>query len=315
MSSNTPPISNVTTNIITGFLGVGKTTAIINLLHQRPPDEHWSVLVNEFGEMGIDGYLMENNDSSIFIKQVPGGCICCAAGLPLQVVVNQLLKQTRPDRLIIEPSGMGHPRNILKSLSEKHYQGVLDMRACVCLVDPRKLNDKRYLESELFVDQIDVADIVIANKTDLCGTGQKEKFEQYILHVDQHKQTKWVENGRIELQWLNLKCRESKPEKSAAKTTKLTDTFESQFNKLTFNYTPDIKFNLKSITAFLSSLNAERIKGVLNTDEGFIIINHAGGDFRTEFVARLATNRIEIISIEKFNQTTLANKLKEFCSV
>ncbi len=313
MSSNTSPISNVATNIITGFLGVGKTTAILNLLQQRTRNERWSVLVNEFGEMGIDGYLMQNNDSSIVIKQVPGGCICCAAGLPLQVAVNQLLKQTRPDRLIIEPSGMGHPRNILKSLTDIHYQAVLDMRACVCLLDPRKIHDKRYLESELFVDQIDVADIVIANKTDLCETKEKQYFEDYILQRDSTKQTKWVVNGNIKLHWLNSKHREaaSQSSSSSAMRSKRSYQLESQFNKLTFDYSRNIRFNYKAMTEYIASLKAERIKAILNTDDGFIVINHAGGELKTQRLDKLIINRIEIISTESFNRDELANKLNE----
>lgn len=65
----------VPTNIITGFLGVGKTTAILNLLKNKPENENWAVLVNEFGEIGIDGTLM--TDQGALIKEVPGGCMCC----------------------------------------------------------------------------------------------------------------------------------------------------------------------------------------------------------------------------------------------
>ena len=84
----------VPTNVITGFLGVGKTTAILNLLKNKPDNERWAVLVNEFGEIGVDGSLFEGQHSQqqgVFIREVPGGCMCCASGLPMQIALNQLI--------------------------------------------------------------------------------------------------------------------------------------------------------------------------------------------------------------------------------
>ncbi len=101
--------SQIPVNIITGFLGVGKTTAIQYLLQNKPDTERWAVLVNEFGEIGIDAGLMSNEEKSggVFMKEVPGGCMCCTAGLPMQIALNQLIRQAKPDRLIIEPTGLG----------------------------------------------------------------------------------------------------------------------------------------------------------------------------------------------------------------
>ena len=94
-------------NLITGFLGSGKTTTLLHLLAHKPANEKWAILVNEFGEVGIDGALLANRGAAL--KEIPGGCMCCVNGLPLQVGLNMLLKQTKPDRLIIEPTGLGHP--------------------------------------------------------------------------------------------------------------------------------------------------------------------------------------------------------------
>ncbi|WP_353934880.1 CobW family GTP-binding protein, partial [Acinetobacter indicus] len=83
------------TNLITGFLGSGKTTSILHLLANKDPAEKWAVLVNEFGEVGIDGALL--SDSGAMIKEIPGGCMCCVNGLPMQVGLNTLLRQGKPD--------------------------------------------------------------------------------------------------------------------------------------------------------------------------------------------------------------------------
>ena len=89
-------IKAVPCNIITGFLGVGKTSSILNLLKQKPENERWAVLVNEFGEIGIDGILIESQQQDhIFVREVPGGCMCCAAGLPMHIALNQLLQRAK----------------------------------------------------------------------------------------------------------------------------------------------------------------------------------------------------------------------------
>lgn len=98
-------IQAVPTNIITGFLGVGKTSAILHLLKSKPAAERWAILVNEFGEIGIDGALIQGQsteESGVFIREVAGGCMCCTAGVPMQVALSQLLAKSRPDRLLIE---------------------------------------------------------------------------------------------------------------------------------------------------------------------------------------------------------------------
>ena len=104
MSLTNASISGVPTNIITGFLGVGKTSAILNLLNNKPENERWAILVNEFGEIGIDGSIFESQQSEeqgVYIREVPGGCMCCTAGAPMQVALAQLLRKAKPDRLLI----------------------------------------------------------------------------------------------------------------------------------------------------------------------------------------------------------------------
>ena len=90
----------VPTHVITGFLGAGKTTLLKHLLAQKPAGEIWAVLVNEFGQIGLDGALLEA-DADIAIHEVVGGCLCCTSQLPMQVGLSRLLTKTRPTRLFI----------------------------------------------------------------------------------------------------------------------------------------------------------------------------------------------------------------------
>ena len=141
MSNTTKKIQSVPTNIITGFLGVGKTSAILHLLKSKPDSERWAVLVNEFGEIGVDGSLFEgqhNEEGNVFIREVPGGCMCCAAGLPMQIALNQLLTRAKPDRLLIEPTGLGHPIEVIEVLTSDYNLEALSIEKTITLVGCEK---------------------------------------------------------------------------------------------------------------------------------------------------------------------------------
>ncbi|AUW09071.1 MULTISPECIES: CobW family GTP-binding protein [Klebsiella] len=162
------------TNLITGFLGSGKTTSILHLLAHKPADEKWAVLVNEFGEVGIDGALLA--ESGALLKEIPGGCMCCVNGLPMQVGLNTLLRQGKPDRLLIEPTGLGHPKQILDMLTAAIYEPWIDLRATLCVLDPRQLLDEKIVTNDNFRDQLAAADVIISNKADRATEESQRAF-------------------------------------------------------------------------------------------------------------------------------------------
>ena len=92
-------------HIISGFLGAGKTTLLKHLLQQKPEQEIWAVLMNEFGQIGVDQQLLPQ-DSGYAVKELLGGCLCCSSQLPMQIALSRLLSEVKPDRLFIEPTGL-----------------------------------------------------------------------------------------------------------------------------------------------------------------------------------------------------------------
>ena len=111
----------VPTHIISGFLGAGKTTLLQYLLTQKPEHETWAVLMNEFGQIGVDQQLI-TQQQGYAVKELLGGCLCCSSQLPMQIALSRLLSETQPDRLFIEPTGLGHPAQLLEQLTEPHWQ-------------------------------------------------------------------------------------------------------------------------------------------------------------------------------------------------
>jgi G3E family GTPase len=132
-------LQNIPTHVIAGPLGAGKTSLIKHLLAQRPDGERWAVLINEFGQIGLDAALLTQDADGIALGEVAGGCLCCVNGAPFQIGLGRLLRKARPDRLFIEPSGLGHPAQLLRQLSEVPWQGVLSVQPSVLVLDAQAI--------------------------------------------------------------------------------------------------------------------------------------------------------------------------------
>lgn len=323
LSQNDSSIQAVPTNIITGFLGAGKTSAILNLLKYKPDSERWAVLVNEFGEIGIDGSLFggqHSEGSGVFIREVPGGCMCCAAGLPMSIALNQLLQKAQPDRLLIEPTGLGHPVEVLEVLLAEHYQTVLSVEKIVTLVDARKLTDSRYTEHNTFNQQIDIADVVVGNKEDLYQPGDKERLVDYVnaRPVNQENNAVSVlfaEQGRMSPNILRGKTAavahlhhhhhhevqggDNINELPIPDSGYLMVENEGEgFRSVGWRFDPDLVFDRDKLFAFLSGLVVERMKAVFITEDGIFGYNLTPDALTEMELDDCMESRIEIIAAE-----------------
>jgi len=209
--------------VVTGMLDAGKTTFIRNALlfesgrkksegldEKRSKKEKIAILVNEFGSLGIDGAVLEaaaakkgggddDEDSSIYVKEIPGGCVCCAASgsMPFLVAIKNVLEKVKPDRLVIEPSGLAHPSGLYDLFTKnEHLKEHVDLRGMVCVVDARAVGcsslsvgkeeeeeAKRVRESDMFRDQVSMSEVLVGSKLDLCsgvkgGRGGDEEEEE-----------------------------------------------------------------------------------------------------------------------------------------
>ncbi|UTW05870.1 CobW family GTP-binding protein [Pseudomonas benzenivorans] len=132
-------LKNIPTHLIGGPLGAGKTSLIRQLLAQRPAHERWAVLINEFGQIGLDAALLETDAQGVALGEVAGGCLCCVNGVPFQVGLSRLLRKARPQRLLIEPSGLGHPAQLLEQLRQPPWAGVLAVQPALLVLDAAAL--------------------------------------------------------------------------------------------------------------------------------------------------------------------------------
>ncbi len=161
-------------DIISGFLGAGKTTLIKRLLNTKLRDEKVVLIENEYGEIGIDGSFLK--DTKIDITELNQGCICCSLQGDFEKALKELVSKYNPDRIIIEPSGVGKLSDIVKAVTDSNVENS-KINALVCMCDVTKA--KMYLKNfgEFYIDQIKHAKTVILSRTDVAS---QKKIEEAL---------------------------------------------------------------------------------------------------------------------------------------
>ena len=160
-------------DIFSGFLGAGKTTLIKKLIKEAFQGEKLVLIENEFGEIGIDGGFMK--DAGINVTEMNSGCICCSLVGDFGAALEEVLEKYHPDRIIIEPSGVGKLSDVIKAVSgvmESHAD--VQMNGYVTVADATKC--KMYMKNfgEFFNNQIESAGAVILSRTQIAKEGQVE---------------------------------------------------------------------------------------------------------------------------------------------
>ena len=172
-------------NVISGFLGAGKTTLIKKLLTGRLRNEKVVLLENEYGEIGVDGAFLK--DAGITVTELNAGCICCTLAGDFQDAIDQLIDTYHPDRILVEPTGVGKLSEILSAVEKaKERHPDLEVGGSATVVDAGKC--RMYMKNfgEFFLDQVKSASTIIFSRTQLLDAARVEKSRALIaeLHPD-----------------------------------------------------------------------------------------------------------------------------------
>ena len=170
-------------DIISGFLGAGKTTLIKKLFQNGFNGEKVVLIENEFGDISIDSGFLK--DSGVKIKEINAGCICCSLVGDFETAIKDLVNQFHPDRIIIEPSGVGKLSDIINAV-EKVKLSDLSLNILATVVDGKKA--KMYLKNfgEFFLNQIEAANTVIISKTENLSEEQIDELINIIKEHNEH---------------------------------------------------------------------------------------------------------------------------------
>lgn len=296
-------------HLISGFLGTGKTTALKSLMAQKDPNEKWVIIVNEFGEIGIDGAVL--SDNSIPVAEIAGGCLCCTAGPQMGVTVQKMLRDAKPDRLMIEASGLAHAASVIDELKAKPLDSLLEIGAVFTVVNPRQFINPDYAQQALYKDQIGICDVLVASKTDLCTTEQLAEFHDKAAKLFPPKaKVVEVQNAQLDIQWLDIPV----IEKSRYRLKALPDNtmgFQSQG----FTFPAGRDFDGEKLTNFFNDLpkmteGLVRAKGVFQVLGTWVWLNWVDGQWGANQVSWRRDSRFELIA-KSFDADLIEQKLKD----
>ena len=168
-------------DIISGFLGAGKTTLIKKLIEEAFKGEKLVLIENEFGEIGIDGGFLKN--AGVQINELNSGCICCSLVGDFGEALKQVVDQYSPDRIIIEPSGVGKLSDVIKAVQKAAEQVTLELNSATTVVDVTKA--KMYIKNfgEFFLNQIEACGTVVLSRTQAVD---EEKLLTAVNMIKEH---------------------------------------------------------------------------------------------------------------------------------
>ena len=159
-------------NLLFGFLGSGKTTLAKHLLAERGRDVKTAVIVNEFGEVGVDGDILRGNN--VDVVELNSGCLCCTLRGSLMMAVEELREKAGVERVIVEATGVAQPSELVESLADSSLAGQFDVGPLVTVVDAAKFPKLLSMLGDFYLDQVESADLVIVNKIDLVSAGRAD---------------------------------------------------------------------------------------------------------------------------------------------
>ena len=169
-------------DIISGFLGAGKTTLIKKLLKEAYADEQVVLIENEFGEIGIDGGFLK--EAGIQIREMNSGCICCSLVGDFGTSLKEVVDKYHPDRILIEPSGVGKLSDVIKAV--QGVQGDVDivLNSYTTVVDAKKC--KMYMRNfgEFFDNQVEYAGAIIMSRTDIIDEKKAQQAMELLRGIN-----------------------------------------------------------------------------------------------------------------------------------
>ena len=287
----------VPVQIVSGFLGAGKTTAIRAQLEARK-GERIAIIVNDFGEASLDEEAL-SADEPFRITNIPGGCVCCTAPEGFVDALGAVLAE-RPDRLIVEPTGLARPQDLIDTIRRCEHREAVVLAPTVVLVDPVELAKRRKGEDAgLLREQVQAADVLVANRSDLASEAEIEAFHAFADEIWPAPLAVVVtRHGELPTTLFDWPEGEGPraPQEHAAHAHDSTAGFQAR----SWKWSPEVVFSHERLVAALQALAAgeipvARMKGIFRTLEGVSRLEIAGGVLHDRLTSFRRDSRADVI--------------------
>jgi G3E family GTPase len=283
-------------NIISGFLGSGKTTAIIQLLGKKSNNEQWAVIINEFGKVSIDGQTLKSGSKKGTVYEISGGCICCSAKGYFRENLDQIIQSGNYSRIIIEPSGLGGIDMVSEIVGANH---AMQLMPVICLVDILGIENPRLQLNPIYRMQIAKASIIAFSKCDLTAdSALQDRLIALFTSAFPEKQNCLIQSSNLFLKLRNIDSRinmeENKYRMLFGANQDMTD---SNYQETHYQFGVEKIFDAEKLTQFFTiHPSIIRAKGFIHSKAGWNLFNFTLSGITFEPCLPRSQNELVIIA-------------------
>lgn len=311
-------------DIIYGFLGAGKTTFIINALKDLGADEKTVVLVNEFGDVGIDGGLLEKQGGNVI--EMPSGCICCTLQTDFRSQLLEITRNIHPERVIIEPTGVATIKQIQSIVGAQLFEDAIEKTHCIMIADAAGFMDLYKANRHFMESQVEHADLVLLNKCDRVDKRSAHLIQSAISAINPRTTVLMTEFGIVD--WAEYRqALSTVPSKEMFNPRGIQPHFHQHREQDELGYKSFGKiFSMESFseqaleTFFQELVNPDsgmgrivRAKGIFRIKDKWLLMELASGDISSQPMKESQESRVSIIGTD-LNRDLLTNSLSRCMS-
>ena len=184
-------------DLLFGFLGSGKTTLARRILEEWGPRERLALIVNEFGDVGVDGAILQGND--IDLVELSSGCLCCTLKGSLLNAIEELGARAPLDHIVIEATGVAEPEEMIATFADPSFHESYELGPITTVVDAAKFAKIKFALGPFFTSQIAKADMLVLNKVDLADSETLEETRRQVRETNAQAMIRFADHGDIDI--------------------------------------------------------------------------------------------------------------------